>query len=243
MNTRKARNSGSTVSELVGSLFGLGLVLLFFWGIGWSFYRHGAGHGVAAVFLPPYAWYRGVAALSDEPKWKEKYDVRTEQIAILVIYSLNSDPDWQMSSRDYVQSIKKWLKQVPEPERHKIKDASREFGAAMTDFTQHYLLAMLDGDSQPHPENNPAIQARVARFSGVKGLSEEWRRLLQDTSTMTDLMGVLRRGDTPKNLRLLRLSSDDSTAADRTQIENRIRAVIQAMNTKVEQTVNDLFAQ
>ena len=44
--------------EWISSLIGLLLVALTFWVIGWSFYRHGTGHGIAAAFIPLYAWYR-----------------------------------------------------------------------------------------------------------------------------------------------------------------------------------------
>src|SRR5881394_254147 len=89
---------GGTIDETIGAICGIGLTLLTFWGIGWSFYRHGMVHGAIAVFVPPYAWYRGVAAIWDKPEWKEHYDVRTEQLAVVITNSLNNDPNYQFQS-------------------------------------------------------------------------------------------------------------------------------------------------
>ena len=83
------------IAEAVGGLVGIGLAVLTVWGIVWSFYRHGVGHGVASVMVPPYAWYRGVAYLWEEPKWKERWDEKTQMIGVLVIQSMDqyANPD------------------------------------------------------------------------------------------------------------------------------------------------------
>jgi hypothetical protein len=59
---------GEAIGEVLEAILGMGLVLLWFWGVGWSFYRHGAIHGGMAFVAPPYAWYRGVAAIWDKPE-------------------------------------------------------------------------------------------------------------------------------------------------------------------------------
>src|SRR5438128_2458760 len=59
--------AGAIVSSLIYFAFAVNWI----WGIGWTFYRHGSSDGFVALCVPPYAWYRGVAAIWDEPKWKK----------------------------------------------------------------------------------------------------------------------------------------------------------------------------
>jgi hypothetical protein len=67
---RRLRLCGSTFGDVLGVLWYVLFAGLTIWGIGWSFYRHGPVDGAVALFMPPYAWYRGVAAIWEEPTWK-----------------------------------------------------------------------------------------------------------------------------------------------------------------------------
>ena len=84
MKLATTQRSGKLSADVVAPLIGICLALLTLFGIFWSFYRHGPGHGVASVLIPPYALYRGIAAIWDEPLWKERYNARTEQLALVI---------------------------------------------------------------------------------------------------------------------------------------------------------------
>ncbi|MEA3187561.1 MAG: hypothetical protein QOD99_1391 [Chthoniobacter sp.] len=230
--------AGSTAGELLGTISYIAFTLLTIWGIGWSFYRHGPIHGVASVMIPPYAWYRGVAAIWDTPAWRERYDVRTEQLAIMIVNSVNNDPNWQIQSREYAQTIKDWIRHVPQSERQKLKDAARDFGFATTDYCQRYLLAMLDGDTSTHPEQAASVQQHVAGFHAMKGFDSAWQHLVQDTNSLDDVLTSLKRGQSNPNLQLQADESQDN----RPKTENAIRAMIQVMSEKIQRTIDELFA-
>lgn len=102
--TRPCR-SGSALTEALGSLWGFIFLGLTLWGIVWSFYRHGPGDGIAAVVIPPYAWYRGIAAIWEKPAWKDDYDVKTEQLALVIENAVNTDPSYQIQSRSQCNRI------------------------------------------------------------------------------------------------------------------------------------------
>jgi hypothetical protein len=75
------------MGRILGRFLPTAIVLVYIWGIGWTFHRHGADQAALAFMIPPYGVYRAVASIWDEPEWKEKYDVRTEQLAVAIEYS------------------------------------------------------------------------------------------------------------------------------------------------------------
>ncbi|TAK94957.1 MAG: hypothetical protein EPO07_15965, partial [Verrucomicrobia bacterium] len=50
-------------------------------------FHKSAGHGVATIFIPPYAWYNAVAVLWEPPAWKEDWDLKTRRLAMVIIAS------------------------------------------------------------------------------------------------------------------------------------------------------------
>jgi hypothetical protein len=170
---------GAALTEALSGVWAIIFYGLTLWGIVWSFYRHGPGDGIAAVVFPPYAWYRGIAFIWEKPSWKDDYDVRTEQLALLIENAANTDASYQIQSREYVQDLKKWIKRLPAVERERLQNASRNYGSAMHDYVYRFLSNMMDGSDNSHVDLDPTVQQRIERFKSIKGFANGWQRFVQ----------------------------------------------------------------
>jgi hypothetical protein len=230
--TRPCRR-GSALTEALGSLWGFLFYGLTIWGIVWSFYRHGPGDGIAAVLFPPYAWYRGVAVIWEKPAWKDDYDVKTEQLALVIENSASTDPSYQIQSRDYVQYLKKWIKQLPSSERERLHNACLNYSSAMRDYVERFFDAMMEGSDTSHVDLDPAVEQRVERFKSINGFATGWRRFVQDARAVKDLPHENNDND----------SRDGSlTVADRAIAKNRVTTYLDGMSRKMESTIDELFS-
>jgi hypothetical protein len=225
--------SGSAVSDVLGGIAYAALGLLTVWGIGWSFYRDGPGAAAVAFFMPPYAWYRGVAAAWDKPRWMEDYNARTEQIGILIENAVNRDPSYQLQSRDFVRDLRGWLQTLPRTQHEQLKEASRNYANTIAEFVHAYLSARLAGTTNPHPELEPRIQERIEKFKGVTGLAARWGQFVQDTGTLKDVI--------PAEEDSLRTGQIEPDPRDLAVTQNRLRNAIDEMSAKMERTVDELF--
>lgn len=104
---------GKSISGYLSVLTSVALIGLCLWGVVWSFYRHGLGHGVASLFLPPYAFYRGLASTWEPPRWREHYDIASEHLAQVVIAMPGSDVGQQAAVTDLTASLKKYISALP----------------------------------------------------------------------------------------------------------------------------------
>ena len=236
MNYQCRRKTGSALAECINAMMAIVFVALTFWGIGWSFYRHGPLDGVIAVLFPPYAWYRGVAAIWEQPKWKKSYDSKTEQLAVIVGNSFNNDPDYKLQSRDYIYSLKTWISSLPSKERNKLLLASQGYGSAITTFLSEYHTAMLNGDPSPHPEDTPSVQKDIATFIEIKGFYIMWKELIRDSASLQELMSAIKD-------RTESSGSDAShlAAEERENVERAIDVLVRNMKARVDATIDDLF--
>jgi hypothetical protein len=223
---------GGAISDALGGIFYFAFFLLTIWGIGWSFYRYGALHGAIAFTVWPYAWYRGVAAIWDSPKWKEDYDMRTEQVALVVENAVNNDPAYQIQSREYIKDLKQWIKSLPPTERNRLHEATRNYALAAGTYIQRYFSGVIEGKDNPQVDLDPAVQQRVEKFKSISGLTNRWQRFVQDSATgLQDLAKQSNDNDARNNL----------TVGDRAIAQNRLHTYLDAMTAKMESVINELF--
>ena len=239
MNYQRRRKTGSALAECMNAMMAIVFAALTFWGIGWSFYRHGPLDGVIAVLVPPYAWYRGVAAIWEQPKWKKRYDSKTEQLAVIIGNSFNNDPDYKLQSRDYIHSLKTWISSLPSKERNKLFLASQGYGSAITTFLREYLTAMLNGDLSPHPEDAPSVQKDIAAFIEIKGFYTMWKELLGDSASLQELMSAIRDRTAESSAS----GASHLSAEEREKVERAIDVLLRTMKARVDATIDDLFPQ
>ena len=162
------------ISEGIGSVIGFGFIILTIWGIGWSFYRHGAVTGIAAVFVPPYAWYRGVAAIWEDPQWKEDYEEITEVVGTVIALSLHSEKSLEIIK--YKDGARKWIRSLPENERERFRVATESFGDAYIQYERN-MIEDLTSVSLLRPITDPSVRVFVERFSHEPGLMSVWKKI------------------------------------------------------------------
>jgi hypothetical protein len=237
LQRNRTRRAASSFGEVLGVVSYLGMFLLTIWGIGWSFYRHSPGDGIASVVVWPYAWYRRVAAIWEEPKWKEDYDVRTEQLALVIENAVNPDASYQIQSRGYVRDLKSWLKSMPRIERDRLREAARNYALAMNAYCELYVSGIAAGSDNPRVDLDPAVQQRVDGFKAVKGLLNGWERVVRDAANLKNLSTADQ--DSENDLR----DSSSLTVGERAIAQNRLRAYLDTMQMKMENIINELFSE
>src|SRR5882762_4732472 len=113
--------STSRSAGILGSLIATALGVFWVWGIGWSFYRHGAWDGAMALTIPPYAWYRGVAAIWEEPEWKTDWNEKVQVVGILLQGAgANLSPSDQIDFLKMQSREKKWIGKLPRAQRDRL---------------------------------------------------------------------------------------------------------------------------
>lgn len=172
---------GSGLREIFPAILGILVTLLVAWGIIWSFYRHGAFDGFLSLIFPPYAIYRGSAFFWEEPAWKDKYDLRTEELAMLIAYSSNNDPVYQIESRKYVSRLKEWLSSVPKDEKEKLLHASNSLSVSLEIYLENSLANVIN-DSEKDPLNDPRIKQNEAVFNKIYGFSKIWDATINEVN-------------------------------------------------------------
>ena len=227
--------AGSTFSDILGGFWAFLFYGLTLWGIIWSFYRHGPGDGLAAVFVPPYAWYRGVAALWEKPKWTDDFDVKTEQIGLVIENAVNQDASYQIQSREYVHDLHTWIKSLPAKQREQLHDASRNYGSAMRDYVDKFLSTMIAGGEDPPVAAELAARERVERFKSIKGFRAGWDRFVQAAGTLRDVPLAENAEDDVNKSGMV-------TAGQRAIAENRMHTYLDGMSRKMESIVEELFS-
>jgi len=174
--------------SFVSTLLGLAFSANWIWGIAYTFYRQGAWDGGLALTVPPYAWYKGVASIWEEPKWAENWAVRTENLGILLhSASANASPSEQMKLTESKAKARKWIAALPSGERQHLLSAATAYCAGMNQIRLNLV-----------EDNFKAIKGRAAHVSfrgssdssvvvsstqlaGYPGLMAAWRHVVQET--------------------------------------------------------------
>ena len=226
---------GGAIGDALGGIFYFAFFLLTIWGIGWSFYRHGPLHGTIAFTVWPYAWYRGVAAIWEKPKWREDYDVRTEQVALVIENAVNNDPTYQIQSRDYIKDLKGWIKSLPTGERDRVREASRNYALAIGAYIQRYFSELMEGKDNPQPDLDATVQQRVEKFKSINGFANRWKQFVQESAPA---LKNLAKEDSDGGFR----NMSSLTVGDRAVMENRMHTSLDTMAAKMEGVIDELFS-
>lgn len=121
----------SRVSALFATAYGSLLVLLILYlnlgGIYFAFSRHGTAHGVIAIFVPPYAWYRAVSPLWDTPKWQSDARDQIETLAYVVLHAQVPDPAVRADMAERVPKLQRLYSMQPREFRESLDRAMTAF--------------------------------------------------------------------------------------------------------------------
>jgi hypothetical protein len=218
------------LSASLGFITSVSLVLLFVWGIGWSFYRHGAFDGFLSLIFPPYALYRGAAFFWEEPAWKEKYDLRTEELAMLIAYSTTQDPVYQLESRKYVDRVKRWLENVPEAEKRKLMNASSKFSESVELYLENLLFNIVN-KSDKDPVSDPRIKSNEVVFMKIEGFSNVWNSIQKEAN-------ILEKFTTENNI-----SQNVISENNKALFISKANALTASARNKMKETIDSIFDQ
>lgn len=164
----------ASITGVIGYLL---IALWIMWGIGWSFYRHGPVHGAASVVIPPYAMYRGVAAIWEEPEWKEDWNVNTEYLAMLIMASGNPDNDFatQSSMTSASHGLKNWITRLPDEEKTQLYHAILSLRDAWA-LTDEIFFSSMKNHFQIDSIEYGLLLKKVSEFESIEGYRTAWDR-------------------------------------------------------------------
>lgn len=173
MNNQKI-NIWGTICSIFFGIFCVGFTV---WGIYWSFHRHGIIDGAISVVIPPYAIYRGVSSIWEEPKWKEEFDLKTEHIAILLESSGSnfSDPSMEARMSELKHDTKKWIKKLPKEEQKVLKNTAIYYGEALMAYFNAFKESERNG-FKDDPFKLFNVLYLQDRFSHISGFYRIWER-------------------------------------------------------------------
>lgn len=220
---KKFNIKGSVISDLLPGLIGIAFTLLYLWGLAWSFYRHGAIDGVIALFIPPYAVYRGAAFFWEEPAWKDKYETRTEELAMLIAFSSTDDPTYQIESIKHEDRIRNWVEHLPVDERKKLLQASNAFSLALESYLQKSLNNYLKSNSSSLIYEEK-INANKEKFIDIRGFSRVW----DESIKQADLFQML-------------MPQEDFIRNSNENYELKAKIIVSNYKSKMESTIKSIF--
>lgn len=177
-------------ASLLAPLLGFVFPAFWIWSIGWTFYRHDRGDGLLALTIPPYAWYRGLAAIWEEPKWKEHWAVRTENLGILLHSAgANPPPSEQMKITESKAKAKEWISALPNAERQRLLSAATAYCTGMNQVRRNLIednFKALKGRAANvsfRAPSDSSVTVSSAQLESYPGLMAAWRRMEQETET------------------------------------------------------------
>ena len=151
------------------------ILVPYVFGLGYSFYRFGKADGITSVLIPPFAWYRGISVIWTEPEWKEDWDLKTGNLAFLVMQTDSADASTEYELRQYEDDTRKWLRKVPDRKRQELEADCRSLVDAVTAETKEFIAQAANGDSfSPDFITSQAIQRHVDEFRDEKGFMAVW---------------------------------------------------------------------
>ena len=175
MNDYSTRRSSDWLPGVLMILMQLVIWVPYLFGLGFSFYRFGSTDGIISVVVPPYAWYRGISYLWVEPKWKEDWDLKTGNLAFLVMNTASTEPQVEYELRQYESKVQKWLNRVPEQERAQLRTDADALGEAVMAYGQEFITQISQtGTFDVDFIKSPSIQRHVDKFRDQKGFMEVW---------------------------------------------------------------------
>jgi len=176
------------LSGLIVGITYLLLVFLTFWGIGWSFYRHSKFDGFMAMGVPPYAWYRGVAAIWEEPKWKEQYEDRTEIIGILILADFSSSDARRSTDVSKLEKgAREWIETVPNEDRSILKEAASALAEARLACFRNVASSII---TNTDPCSGLDLQSLETRISVIPMLDNVWKKHRREIFEMVELLAA-----------------------------------------------------
>ncbi|TFB11504.1 hypothetical protein E3V36_00625 [Candidatus Marinimicrobia bacterium MT.SAG.2] len=191
-------------------------IALILWGIFWSFYRHGMTHGVLSVVLPPYAVYRGIAAIWEPPEWREHYEWHTEFIATIILSSYNGKPRYknEYEMARYTNKLNSWISKLPRVETDTLITASIAFGKALIAYSRESIKIL-----QPEPYSDPVEAGAVTRhlneFKHISGYNSVWNEFQKKKAVEYEtLHSVTEAMEPAEKLQLFKELSDSSGRAE-----------------------------
>ena len=183
MSAGQRSGKSSILSLIVGLLW----CAPWIWGTGWTFYRHGAGDGLLALLIPPYACYRGLASIWEEPKWKKDWDVSVQGLGFLVQSAAGQMPPSQELELIKGKALfKKWVASLPVSQRKRLFSEADAFSSALNQVRRNLIedahKSIMNGETSIHFRSmaDAAVVASSMKFADEPGFTAAWRRVEEE---------------------------------------------------------------
>lgn len=176
MSKKLLKNISKGIGYFLLGTFYLSSIGFTIWGLYWSFHRYGSKEGLVSVIVLPYATYRGVASIWDEPKWKEDFKIKTEHIAIL-IETAGEDkkrPDIEANLSKLKVETKEWIAKLPDDQKIVLKDGALSYSKALLDFYDNCIKS-IQNSFNINPFRSDKFVKYVNEFKYIEGYYNIWQ--------------------------------------------------------------------
>ncbi len=141
-----------------------------------------------------------------------------------------------------ITELRNWIRALPLVERDRLQEASRNYGLAMSSYCDRYVSALIEGEKVPRPELDPSVEQRIERFKSIGGFAKGWQRFVQNAASLRDVLATSEAGEAGESDGDVR-NGTSLTVGDRAIMQNRLRTNLDRMDSKMENTIDDLFSQ
>lgn len=168
------------------------------WGIGWSFHHHGLKHGFAALFLPPYAVYRGIASFgefSPEDADGGKINVVSDEANVYMLgkYITFTPKDSELCE-EIMGDLTEWVDNLSASYRSELEKAAHAYRDALRISTISFMSPVIEEAPGEIPLfDKKKAQEQILIFSNFPGFVYAWKEHLADIEEQTKSLNKIYR--------------------------------------------------
>lgn len=193
---------GSRFKGLLSTALGLLLILSFWYleigGIYFAFSRHGSDHGMIAIFVPPYAWYRAISPLWDTPKWQSDAHDKIETLAYVILHAQGGDPAMRADMAERIPKLQRLYGKQPREFRESLDHSLTAFidlmDAAAHDMVQDIVRrGVVNLDKSEITRRHRTLYDEATKYDGLRAvldatiLDAEYVRLMFSLEDIKDI--------------------------------------------------------
>ena len=219
----------STLSAFAPAALYFAFSALWVFGIFRSFDRDSVSSGIVSVVVPPWGFYRGVAAIWEPPKWQKDYPNAATAIAIVLLADApGRDTAKKLEQDDLERKLKDFVAKLPQAEAKKLRVASDGLKDGICALTRLELAEILKADLAPARAD---LAAAESALTVIPEYGKQWTRYKEDERAS------IKEAFEGKDSAIL----EDPEAVGKIKVS--IAHVIQVAETEVKRRQADIFGE
>lgn len=226
-NNRRQRFATLALQGVVGTV-GLAIFLwLQFGGLYHAFSRHPNGDGIAAVLIPPWAWYRSIEYFwhdwHSESEWTKI--LSDDAWAIIALASADrNEPQFAVERPKLIESMRSRVRHYPTKRKERLRTII-DVSALWSELSARQIIMRVvpgtSADRNRHDEERANAQAQLAKFAS----DELYQWLRKSASEADNALGLIA----------------DQTEFDASEVEpEKLRRALEMIETSIQARIAEI---